>query len=145
MWGTDATRFLTEREDSRPSFAASAYHLDEVVGWHRANSGRAEPPWSPLVKVSAMPSDRSARTGARVGPVRCDRSPQYIAGAWTDEANGLGSTISPSYVGNPECNGVAEGFMRTLKKQCIDPHHFPSLGDSRHRLSECVEALQQVA
>jgi hypothetical protein len=29
----------------------------------------------------------------------------------------LGITISPSYVGEPECNGVIERFMRTLKEQ----------------------------
>lgn len=29
----------------------------------------------------------------------------------------LGITISPSYVGELECNGVIERFMRTLKEQ----------------------------
>jgi hypothetical protein len=28
-------------------------------------------------------------------------------------------TISSSYVGEPECNGVIERFMRTLKEQCV--------------------------
>jgi len=28
-------------------------------------------------------------------------------------------TITPSYVGEPECNGVIERFMRTLKEQCL--------------------------
>jgi transposase InsO family protein len=47
--------------------------------------------------------------------VRCDWGPQYIADAWINEVKWLGITISPSYVGEPECNGVAERFMRTLK------------------------------
>jgi hypothetical protein len=28
----------------------------------------------------------------------------------------LGMTITPSYDGEPECNGVNERFMRTLKE-----------------------------
>ena len=40
-------------------------------------------------------------------------------------------TISPSYVREPECNGVAERFMRTLKEQCLYLHRFTSLTDAR--------------
>jgi putative transposase len=36
----------------------------------------------------------------------------------------LACTVSPSYVGYPECNGVAERFLRTLKEQCIYLHPF---------------------
>jgi len=43
----------------------------------------------------------------------------------------LGITISPSYVGEPECNGVAERFMRTLKEQCLYLHRFTSLPAAR--------------
>jgi putative transposase len=43
----------------------------------------------------------------------------------------LGCTISPSYVGEPECNGVAERFMRTLKEQCLYLHQFRSLEEAR--------------
>ncbi len=43
----------------------------------------------------------------------------------------LGCTISSSYVGQTECNGVAERFVRTLKEQCIYLHQFPSLEEAR--------------
>ena len=33
-------------------------------------------------------------------------------------------TITPSYVGEPECNGVMERFIRTLKEQCLYLHRF---------------------
>jgi transposase InsO family protein len=40
-------------------------------------------------------------------------------------------TISPSYVGEPECNGVMERFIRTLKEQCLYLHQFTSLAEAR--------------
>jgi hypothetical protein len=39
-------------------------------------------------------------------------------------------TISPSYVGEPECNGVIERFMRTLKEQCLYLHQFQTLAEA---------------
>ena len=34
---------------------------------------------------------------------------------------------TPTYVGEPECNGVAERFIRTLKEECIHLHDFETL------------------
>jgi hypothetical protein len=45
-------------------------------------------------------------------------------------------TITPSYVGEPECNGVIERFMRTLKEQCLYLHRFQSLPEHLQRPSK---------
>jgi putative transposase len=50
----------------------------------------------------------------------------------------LDITISPFYIGEPECNGVAERFMRTLKEQCLYLHRFANLEDARRIISEFV-------
>ncbi len=39
-------------------------------------------------------------------------------------------TISPSYVGDPNANGVMERFIRTLKEQCIYLHRFQSIAEA---------------
>jgi UDP-glucose 4-epimerase len=75
---------------------------------------------------------------ARGLALRCDWGPQYIADAWINEVKWLGCTISPSYVGEPECNGVAERFMRTLKEQCIYLHQFASLEEARRLIGEFI-------
>ena len=46
--------------------------------------------------------------------------------------------ISPSYVGEPQCNGVAERFMRTLKEQCIYLHQFRDLEEARRIITEFI-------
>ena len=58
---------------------------------------------------------------------------------WINEVKWLGITISPSYVGEPECNGVAERFMRTLKEQCLYLHQFQSLEEARGDIAEFIE------
>jgi transposase InsO family protein len=70
--------------------------------------------------------------------VRCDWGPQYIADAWINEVKWLGITITPSYVGEPECNGVIERFMRTLKEQCLYLHRFQSLAEARRIIGEFI-------
>jgi hypothetical protein len=40
-------------------------------------------------------------------------------------------TITPSYVGEPECNGVIERFLRTLKEHCLYLHLFESFAHAR--------------
>ncbi len=70
--------------------------------------------------------------------LRCDWGPQYIADAWINEVKWLGITISPSYVGEPECNGVAERFMRTLKEQCLYLHRFETLAEAQRIIGEFI-------
>jgi putative transposase len=45
-------------------------------------------------------------------------------------------TITPSYVGEPECNGVIERFRRTLKEQCLYLHRFKTLAEARRIIGE---------
>ena len=47
--------------------------------------------------------------------LRHDWGPQYTAHQFQGELAWLGIRSTASYVGEPECNGVAERFMRTLK------------------------------
>jgi putative transposase len=47
-------------------------------------------------------------------------------------------TITPSYVGEPECNGVIERFMRTLKEQCLYLHRFQNLAEARRIIGEFI-------
>ena len=46
---------------------------------------------------------------------------------------------TPSYVGGPEYNGVAERFMRTLNEGCLYLYDFESLEEARHVIDEFME------
>ena len=56
--------------------------------------------------------------------LRRDWGPQYRATQFQAEIRWLGIRSTPTYVGEPVCNGVAERFIRTLKEECIHLHDF---------------------
>jgi putative transposase len=74
-------------------------------GQARRSLGRAR-----AAASERAPGVRPLREGRRArapDPLR-DWRPQYIADAWINEVKWLGMTITPSYVGEPECHGVIE-------------------------------------
>jgi len=139
MWGTDATRFYTEQDGWCWFFGAIDHAVDEIVGWHTAKIGDRWAALEPIRQGVRHAFGAFSKEIARGLRLRCDWGPQYIADAWINEVKWLGITISPSYVGEPECNGVAERFMRTLKEQCLYLHRFTSLAEARTIISQFIE------
>jgi transposase InsO family protein len=138
MWGTDATRFYTEADGWCWFFGAIDHCIDEVVGWHTAKIGDRWAALEPMRQGVRHAFGRFTKDVARGLKIRCDWGPQYLADAWINEVKWLGCTISPSYVGEPECNGIAERFMRTLKEQCIYLHQFASLEEARRIIGQFI-------
>jgi hypothetical protein len=85
----------------------------------------------PRSRSICAPHGSRALVAARVASERRDWGPQYIADAWINEVKWLGVTITPSYVGEPECNGIIQRFTRTLKEQSPCLPRFQSLTDAR--------------
>ncbi|MBI1845688.1 MAG: transposase [Candidatus Rokubacteria bacterium] len=138
MWGTDGTRFYTEQDGWCWFFGAIDHHLDKIVGWHMAKIGDRWAALEPIRQGVRHAFGSFSKDVARGLKIRCDWGPQYIADAWINEVKRLGIGISPTYVGEPECNGVAERFMRTLKEQCIYLHRFASLEEARRIIGEFI-------
>ncbi|RMH35613.1 MAG: IS3 family transposase [Nitrospirae bacterium] len=139
MWGTDATRFSTKREGWYWFFGAIDHYTDEVVGWHVAKLGDRWAALEPVRQGVRHAYGMFAQDVARGLWLRCDWGPQYVATAWINEVQWLRITSSLSYVGEPECNGVAERFMRTLKEQCLYLHQFQSLAEVREIIAVFIQ------
>lgn len=138
MWGTDATRFYTEADGWCWFFGTIDHGIDEVMGWHTAKLGDRWAALEPIRQGVRYAFGAFAKDVARGLQVRCDWGPQYIADAWINEVKWLGITISPSYVGEPECNGVMERFIRTLKEQCLYLHQFSTLEEARAIIADFI-------
>jgi len=145
MRGTDATRFYPEQDGWGWFFGAIDHGVDEVVGWHVAKLGDR---WAALehlhqgVRHAFGGFGRDVARGVHAAELTCDAlaaMSRSVAGARIGEVKWLGMTISPSYVGEPECNGVMERFIRTLKEQCLYLHQFTSLADAREVIAAFIQ------
>jgi putative transposase len=138
MGGTDATRFYTEQDGWCWFFGAIDHGIDELLGWHVVKLGDRWAAWEPIRQGVRHAFGDFRKDVARGLAIRCDWGPQYIADAWINEVKWLGITISPSYVGEPECNGVIERFMRTLKEQCVYLPRFQTLEEARQVIAAFI-------
>ena len=143
MWGTDATRFYTAGEGWCWFFAAIDHASDDIVGWHVAKIGDRWAALEPIHQGVRATIGTFGKDVARGLAIRSDWGPQYVADAFRAELAWLGMTHSPSFVGEPECNGVIERFMRTLKEQCVWLHRFDTLDQARGIIGAFIERYNQ--
>ncbi len=121
MWGTDATRFYTKADGWCWFFMAVDHCVSDVVGWHVAKKGDR---WAALEPVRQGVRTHMGGYAPRIAlglGLRHDWGPQYTAHQFQAELRWLGIRSTAAYVGEPECNGVAERFIRTLKEEFYRP------------------------
>ena len=143
LWGTDATRFYTRREGWCWFFGAIDHHVGDVVGWHVAKVGDR---WAALEPIRQGVQRHRGGYWPKIAlglGLRMDWGPQYTAHQFLGELAWLGIRASPSYVGEPECNGVMERWIRTLKEECLYLHDFPSLNEAREIIRHFVETYNR--
>jgi putative transposase len=139
LWGTDATRFYTRREGWCWFFGAIDHCAEDIVGWHVAKRGDR---WAALepIRQGVQRTHGQYRRHIAVGlGVRMDWGPQYTAQQFLGELAWLGIQPTPSFVGEPECNGVMERWIRTLKEECLYLHDFTSLDEARAVIGTFIE------
>ena len=139
LWGTDATRFYTKEDGWCWFFMAVDHCVTDVVGWHVAKKGDRWAALEPIRQgVRAHMHGYAPKIALGLG-LRHDWGPQYTAHQFQGELAWLGIRSTASYVGEPECNGVAERFIRTLKEECLYLHDFESLEQARVLIGEFIE------
>lgn len=139
LWGTDATRFCTKDDGWCWFFGAVDHCVTDVVGWHVAKKGDRWAALEPVRQgVRAHMAGYAPKIALGLG-LRHDWGPQYTAHQFQGELRWLGIRSTASYVREPECNGVAERFMRTLKEECLYLHDFESLEQAKLVIGEFIE------
>ena len=111
----------------------------DVVGWHVAKKGDR---WAALEPVRLGVRAHMGGFGKAIAlglGLRHDWGSQYRAKQFQAEIQWLGIRSTPAYVGEPECNGVAERFIRTLKEECIYLHDFDNLEEARAVIGAFIE------
>lgn len=121
IWGTDATLFGTIGGDLLWLFAVIDHFSGKILGWHIVPVGHGdrfaalEPIKQGLRKIRGAICEGLGQGIA----IRHDWGPQYVAVDFKTELKFLGFKNSPSFMYEPQTNGVIERFFKTLKTECL--------------------------
>lgn len=131
MWGTDGIRIETVDEGWVWVFSA-VDHCDACcVGIHAVKIGNRFAALQPIAQ--GLQSEFGA-TGADAGrglALRMDNGTQYTADDFLNQVKFWGIAPSFAFVAEPQTNGVAERFNRTLKEQAIHGRTFRNVEEVR--------------
>ena len=136
MWGTDMTQTITIREGRANVFVAVEHSNSEVVGIHASRSANRFEALEPVRQGVRRCFGAIAPGVARGLKLRHDHGSNYMSGDFQDEIECLGIEASPSFVREPEGNGVAERFIRTLKENLLWVRTFDTIEELRTALVE---------
>ncbi len=118
MWGTDATACPTG-EGTATIFLAVDHFTAECVGIHAARRGTRFEALEPL-RQAVREHFGSYRAELATGlALRHDHGSPFMSDLFQTELRFLGIESSPAFVREPEGNGCAERFIRTLKEQLL--------------------------
>ena len=117
-WGADATSCVTT-EGHATIFFAVDHFTAECVGIHAARRGTRFEALEPLRQgVRAVFGAYQEHAAAGL-TLRHDHGSQFLSDHFQTELAFLGIASSPAFVREPEGNGCAERFVRTLKEQLL--------------------------
>jgi transposase InsO family protein len=133
MWGTDMTAVMTG-EGQAAVFIAVDHCSAECLGIHAsrdANRFEALEPVRQAVRRCHGSFGRDVAAGLRL---RHDHGSQYVSHDFQAEIRFLGMESSPAFVREPEGNGCAERFIRTLKENLLWLRRFETIEELRRAL-----------
>jgi len=134
MWGTDITATVTSENAQTPVFVAVDHCTGECIGIHAAEHATR---FEALEPIRQGVREQFGAIGPAVADglsLRHDHGSQYLSDAFQSEIAFLGITSSPSFVREPEGNGCAERFIRTLKENLLWVRHFVTIEQLRQAL-----------
>ena len=130
MGGTDLTAVMTG-EGQAAVFIAVDHCSAECVGIHASRGAdrfEALEPVKQAVRRCCGGFGKDVAAGLRL---RHDHGSQYVSHDFQRELRFLGMESSPAFVREPEGNGCAERFIRTLKENLLWVRRFETVEELR--------------
>jgi len=136
MWGTDMTTTPTILDGQAAIFIAIDHCTGQIVGIHASRRQDRFEALEPIRQGVAMHFGEFEAEAACGLKLRHDHGSNYMADDFQNEIKFLGIESSPAFVREPEGNGCAERFMRTLKENLLWVRHFETIDELRQALLE---------
>jgi transposase InsO family protein len=139
LWGTDGIRIETV-DDGWVWVFTAVDHCDACcVGHHVVKTGSRFAALEPIAMGLKTYLGNTAADAGRGLALRMDHGTQYTSDHFLNQIRFWGITPSFAFVAEPETNGVAERFNRTLKEQAIYGRIFRDLEEVREAVDAFVE------
>ena len=135
MWGTDLTSTMTGQGQAA-IFVAVDHCSTECIGIHASRQATRFEALEPIRQGVRARFGAFAAGIAGGLKVRHDHGSQYVSHDFQAEIRFLGIEGSPAFVREPEGNGCAERFIRTLKENLLWMHRFATIEELRWALVE---------
>lgn len=139
MWGTDGARVFTLDEGWVWIFSAVDHWSAECVGWHVTKLGDRFAALEPIAMGLTQLFGGVEADVARGLALRMDHGTQYLSAHFLNQIKFWGIHPSFAFVEQPETNGVAERFNRTLKEQLIHGRIYRNVEELRAAVRRFVE------
>ena len=143
MWGTDGVRVFTLDDGWGWIFAAVEHGNAECGGWHVCKVGSRFAALDPIAHGLERLYGSLDADVARGLALRMDHGRQYLSDHFLKQIRYWGIHPSFGFVEEPETNGVAERWNRTLKEQAIHGRIFQNLEAIRAAVADFVERYNQ--
>ena len=137
--GTDGVRVFTLDDGWGWIFAAVEHWNAECVGWHVCKVGSRFAALDPIAQGLERLYGSLDADVARGLALRMDHGSQYLSDHFLKQIRYWGIHPSFGFVEEPETNGVAERWNRTLKEQAIHGRIFQNLEAVRVAVADFVE------
>jgi putative transposase len=139
MWGVDGTKVFTVEEGYAWVFTAIEHWNAECMGWHVTKKGDRFAALEPVAQGVLAQFGHVGPDAARGLAVRMDHGSQYLSDHFQNQLTFWGMAPSFAFLEQPQTNGVAERFFRTLKEQVIYGRIFRTIAEVRQAVGEFVE------
>jgi transposase InsO family protein len=139
MWGTDMTSTVLCTARNAYIFAVVDHCAQDCIGIHVSDRATRYEAIEPVRKAVEYVYGKCDENIAKGVGLRHDWGSAYVSAYFQDEVESLGLESSPSFVRQPEGNGVAERFFKTLKEQLLWIQSFDTLESLRKAVENFVQ------
>lgn len=143
MWGVDGTKVFTAEEGHAWIFTAMEHWNAECMGWHVTKKGDRFAALEPVAQGVLAQFGHVGRDSARGLALRMDHGTQYLSDHFQNQVKFWGIAPSFAFIEQPQTNGVAERFFRTLKEQVIYGRAFRTIAEVRQAVGDFVKQYNQ--
>ena len=144
LWGTDGTKVFTLEDGWVWIFCVVEHWNAECLGWHVCKVGDRFNALQPVGMAVKEVFGAVCRDIARGVALRMDHGTQYLSDHFLNQIHFWGLAASFAFVAEPQTNGIAERFNRTLKEQAIYGYVFNDIAEVRAAVKTFVDNYNKV-